>query len=178
MLLRGEVSRVAKGADCKSAASWLRRFESFLPHQLFFCQKLIRKAGKDAALRRRSGFLCQRSVNNTAAPITCTNYAEGVFQRKARRSGYSPSQRHAVTCTVRYGFKARPGYRLKTVPENGIYTFPSRPCGRIGERDLWNVLGTLLRSDVGRPDHFGPLLGLVGHELAEVGGRSWKHCAA
>src|SRR5947207_4223735 len=29
----GEVSRVAKGADCKSAASWLRRFESFLPHQ-------------------------------------------------------------------------------------------------------------------------------------------------
>src|SRR5438093_5449265 len=31
-LLDGEVSRVAKGADCKSAASWLRRFESFLPH--------------------------------------------------------------------------------------------------------------------------------------------------
>src|SRR5205823_2937963 len=29
----GGVSRVAKGADCKSAASWLRRFESFLPHQ-------------------------------------------------------------------------------------------------------------------------------------------------
>src|SRR5258707_12590689 len=28
----GEVSGVAKGADCKSAASWLRRFESFLPH--------------------------------------------------------------------------------------------------------------------------------------------------
>src|SRR5580700_7700712 len=28
----GGVSRVAKGADCKSAASWLRRFESFLPH--------------------------------------------------------------------------------------------------------------------------------------------------
>ena len=30
--LNGGVSRVAKGADCKSAASWLRRFESFLPH--------------------------------------------------------------------------------------------------------------------------------------------------
>ena len=29
----GGVSRVAKGADCKSAASWLRRFESCLPHQ-------------------------------------------------------------------------------------------------------------------------------------------------
>src|SRR5262245_45053857 len=33
MLTDGEVSRVAKGADCKSAAVWLRRFESFLPHQ-------------------------------------------------------------------------------------------------------------------------------------------------
>ena len=30
---RGGVSRAAKGADCKSAASWLRRFESYLPHQ-------------------------------------------------------------------------------------------------------------------------------------------------
>src|SRR4051794_29207185 len=29
----GGVSRVAKGADCKSAALWLRRFESCLPHQ-------------------------------------------------------------------------------------------------------------------------------------------------
>ena len=29
----GGVSRAAKGADCKSAASWLRRFESYLPHQ-------------------------------------------------------------------------------------------------------------------------------------------------
>src|ERR1700686_1316003 len=32
MLLRGEVSRGAKGADCKSAVLGLRRFESFLPH--------------------------------------------------------------------------------------------------------------------------------------------------
>jgi hypothetical protein len=31
----GGVSRVAKGADCKSAAVWLRRFESSLPHQQF-----------------------------------------------------------------------------------------------------------------------------------------------
>src|SRR3954470_4435192 len=30
----GGVSRVAKGADCKSAALWLRRFESCLPHHL------------------------------------------------------------------------------------------------------------------------------------------------
>ena len=31
----GGVSRVAKGADCKSAALWLRRFESYLPHHEF-----------------------------------------------------------------------------------------------------------------------------------------------
>jgi hypothetical protein len=30
----GGVSRAAKGADCKSAALWLRRFESYLPHHL------------------------------------------------------------------------------------------------------------------------------------------------
>jgi hypothetical protein len=29
----GGVSRVAKGADCKSAGLRLRRFESYLPHQ-------------------------------------------------------------------------------------------------------------------------------------------------
>ncbi len=33
MTSSGGVSRVAKGADCKSAAVWLRRFESFFPHQ-------------------------------------------------------------------------------------------------------------------------------------------------
>jgi hypothetical protein len=31
--LSGGVSRVAKGADCKSAGLRLRRFESYLPHQ-------------------------------------------------------------------------------------------------------------------------------------------------
>ena len=34
MMLSGGVSRVAKGADCKSAAVWLRRFESFFPHHI------------------------------------------------------------------------------------------------------------------------------------------------
>ena len=32
--------------------------------------------------------------------------------------------------------------------------------------------------DVRCSDHLGPLLGLLGDELAEVAGRSWKHCAA
>ena len=40
MTSSGGVSRVAKGADCKSAAVWLRRFESFFPHQ----SKIARKS--------------------------------------------------------------------------------------------------------------------------------------
>jgi hypothetical protein len=32
--LCGGVSRVAKGADCKSAGLRLRRFESYLPHHI------------------------------------------------------------------------------------------------------------------------------------------------
>src|SRR5437660_3750804 len=42
----GGVSRVAKGADCKSAASWLRRFESFLPHQFCLPTSFARKASE------------------------------------------------------------------------------------------------------------------------------------
>ena len=34
-----------------------------------------------------------------------------------------------------------------------------------------------LRLDVGRPDHLAPLLGFVGDELAEVGGRKREHVA-
>ena len=36
----------------------------------------------------------------------------------------------------------------------------------------------MLRLDVGRPDYFGPLLGVVGDELSEVAGRARKHRAA
>src|SRR5262249_46714520 len=36
----------------------------------------------------------------------------------------------------------------------------------------------LLRLDVGGPDHLAPLLGLVGDELAEVGGRAREHVAS
>src|SRR4029078_6821996 len=44
----GGVSRVAKGADCKSAASWLRRFESCLPHQRFN-ESVANRRGHNAA---------------------------------------------------------------------------------------------------------------------------------
>src|SRR5262245_19371799 len=58
----------------------------------------------------------------------------------------------------------------------------SRPCypiNEFAERALRNVgSGLSFRLDVGRPDHLGPLLGLFGDELGEVGGRAPKRYAA
>jgi hypothetical protein len=53
----GGVSRAAKGADCKSAALWLRRFESCLPHQQ---NQSVRGRGKEAAKAPR---FCVRRVS-------------------------------------------------------------------------------------------------------------------
>src|SRR3974390_1847632 len=36
------------------------------------------------------------------------------------------------------------------------------------------ILGSV-RLDTGELDHLGPLFGVVGDKLAEVGGRTWKH---
>ena len=41
---RGGVSRVAKGADCKSAGLRLRRFESYLPHHRWNVHHKVRQA--------------------------------------------------------------------------------------------------------------------------------------
>src|SRR5262249_25127985 len=43
---------------------------------------------------------------------------------------------------------------------------------------LWNILGGLLRFDVGGTYRLGPLLGFLSDELAEVGGRAGKHRTA
>ena len=48
--------------------------------------------------------------------------------------------------------------------------YPHSPC--------WNVIGAgiagSLRLDAGELHHLAPLLGFLGDELAEVGGRAWK----
>src|SRR6516164_7537598 len=56
---------------------------------------------------------------------------------------------------------------------------------RQAERDsrngtLWNIGSELLslRLDVGRDNHLAPFFGLVGDELAEIGGRACEHRAA
>src|SRR5262249_15267289 len=45
-------------------------------------------------------------------------------------------------------------------------------------RNIWPASRGSLRLDVGRPDHLAPLLGLVGNEPAEVGGRAREHRVA
>src|SRR6516225_5538515 len=54
--MMGGVSRAAKGADCKSAGLRLRRFESYLPHQL----EIAREFGKRPP-QKRSLLLRNRS---------------------------------------------------------------------------------------------------------------------
>ena len=44
-------------------------------------------------------------------------------------------------------------------------------------RNIWPDRGSL-RLDVRRPDHLAPLLGVVGDELAEVGGRARQRRAS
>ena len=49
----------------------------------------------------------------------------------------------------------------------------------LAERNLWNARGVrLLRLNVGCSDHLGPLLGIVGNELAKFSGCARKHDAA
>src|SRR4051794_28029817 len=52
MLLDGGVSRVAKGADCKSAVLRLRRFESFFPHHPSLAKREKTAAPKPNGRRR------------------------------------------------------------------------------------------------------------------------------
>ena len=60
----GGVSRVAKGADCKSAALWLRRFESCLPHHAKSTSSIPLKSLKNfdegAGQRRKSIVISMR----------------------------------------------------------------------------------------------------------------------
>jgi hypothetical protein len=58
----GGVSRVAKGADCKSAALWLRRFESYLPHHQ---GKGIKFLGTDSGMKVE----CFRADGRRLTPV-------------------------------------------------------------------------------------------------------------
>src|SRR5262249_8172132 len=57
---------------------------------------------------------------------------------------------------------------------------PNRTSERsaFDDREIIERAPRLLRLDVCRADHLAPLLSFVGNELAEVGRRPWKHCAA
>src|SRR6516164_8088453 len=53
-------------------------------------------------------------------------------------------------------------------------------CSVSRNETLWNIGSELLslRLDVGRDNHLAPFFGLVGDELAEIGGRACEHRAA
>ena len=67
----GGVSRVAKGADCKSAGLRLRRFESYLPHQLKHLKKQHLRP-----LKQATGFAAAGTALFVSAP--CPHPRRGV----------------------------------------------------------------------------------------------------
>jgi hypothetical protein len=44
--------------------------------------------------------------------------------------------------------------------------------------EYWIGIAVSVGLDISGPDHLAPLLGLIGNDLAEVGGRTRNHCAA
>src|SRR5262245_42424820 len=58
---------------------------------------------------------------------------------------------------------------MQNIPAGKLHSVPSLN---------WPRRDTSFRLDVGRPDHFAPLLGFLGDQLAEVSGRTRKHRAA
>src|SRR5580704_3116583 len=70
----GGVSRVAKGADCKSAGLRLRRFESYLPHQPSLASRATaRQAVLQACGEASEGGLAPRD-GSTSQEIICVTY--------------------------------------------------------------------------------------------------------
>ena len=63
---------------------------------------------------------------------------------------------------------------------NSFNSFDQDAHRPFAERRLWNIgpLAVSLRLDAGELDHLAPLLGFLGDQLAEVGGRARKHRAA
>src|SRR5262245_10449865 len=55
---------------------------------------------------------------------------------------------------------------------------PRQRLSSTGVTEYWIGTAVSVRLDVGRPDHLAPLLGFVGDELAEIGGRADKRRAS
>src|SRR5215831_18385489 len=77
----------------------------------------------------------------------------------------------AVSCNA--GFCNAPEARC---PTSTMLMALQKPH-RYGKSSRSSAETSSLRLDVGRPDHLGPFLGLLGDELAEVGGRTDERCA-
>jgi hypothetical protein len=94
---------VAKGADCKSAASWLRRFESFLPHQPSLASRAPARRASPAfserasegcravARRAQAGFAPQALRGAaTQEPLRSKRVAQAARKRSRDRSRIQP----------------------------------------------------------------------------------------
>src|SRR5262249_61865197 len=55
---------------------------------------------------------------------------------------------------------------------------PRQRLSSTGVTEYWIGTAVSVRLDVGRPDHLGPLFGVICDELAEIGGRADKRRAS
>src|SRR5215469_18113899 len=110
------------------------------------------------------------------APVTfstMTGWPSELFIRSANtRPIVSVTPPTANGTTIMMG---RDGYvcALAMRGRDGSAAAPAARCRKARRASV--IFAPSLRLDVGRPDHLAPLLGFVGHELAEVGGRARKH---
>ena len=107
MLLDGGVSRVAKGADCKSAVLRLRRFESFFPHHPASRQG----ASQDCSLPDREAGCPPKPWRRRAASrcIMFTCYKAKVFQTSVT-SEWRLTFRGGCRTTTLAGLPIRPSF--------------------------------------------------------------------
>src|SRR5215470_11215812 len=118
------------------------------------------------------------SVSSSAAgriPTTAccrdTTWHRSSWARAWSCSGIDSSWASSRSCEKR---PAQRRWRTPLAPTCDLAA-TARQRNRAPSTRLWR---DSLRLDVGRPDHPAPLLGLLGDELAEVGGRAGKHGAA
>src|SRR6516165_6565659 len=116
--------------------------------------------------------------------------ASALERRASRRLKHSIRKRFKRTMTRPKRSHCRPQWMgrlfkpLGKTPKNIAATPGHGPVGprirrskRYGKSSRSSAETSSLRLDVGRPDHLGPLVGLLGDEPAEVGGRTRKHSA-
>src|SRR5262249_11112138 len=135
------------------------------------------RASASSRVRASSCFF--NSISELGPLLTCALAFVPVERSLRPRVGLFAPLRDKVTSSAQPLVPSgQPSVSILTEPRRLIRS-PRRPL--FAERALRNTDASgwpLVGFDIGRPDHFAPLLGLVGDELTEAAGRARKDAAA